>query len=61
MVDIARLRAKALGYRALARTTGDPVIHRELISLAEHYDELAEAAEAERPRAPRAAPSPLHA
>jgi hypothetical protein len=60
MVDIARFRAKAIGYRALARTTGDPVIHRELLSLAEHYEEMAEEAE-QQPRPPRAAASPLHA
>jgi len=53
MVDIARLRAKAVGYRALARTAGDPVIHRELLSLAEHYEQTA--AEAERPTLPCAA------
>jgi hypothetical protein len=58
MVDIARFRAKALAYRALARTAGDPVIHRELLSLAEHYEEIAAAAE---PVPVRAAPSPLHA
>jgi hypothetical protein len=59
MTDIARFRAKALAYRALARTAGDPVIHRELLSLAEHFEEIA--AEAELPPAPRAASSPLHA
>lgn len=57
MVDVARFRAKALAYRALASTARDPVIHRELLSLAEHYEEVA--AEAE-PRAPRGtAPAPL--
>jgi hypothetical protein len=59
MVDIARFRAKALAYRALARTAGDPVIHRELLSLAEHYEEIA--AEAEPPVPTRTGPSPLHA
>ena len=59
MVDIARFRAKAVGYRALARTTGDPVIHRELLFLAEQYEQMA--AEVERPTLPRAAGSPLHA
>ena len=58
-MDIARFRAKALAYRALARTAGDPVIHRELLSLAEHYEEIAAAAE--QPVPVRAAPSPLHA
>jgi hypothetical protein len=60
MVDIARFRAKALAYRTLARTAGDPVIHRELLSLAEHFEEIA--AEAEPLPMPRAAAtSPLHA
>jgi len=59
MVDIARLRAKAVAYRALARTAGDPVIHRELLSLAEHYEQLA--AEAERPTLPRPAAPVLRA
>jgi len=59
MVDIARLRAKAVGYRALARTAGDPVIHRELLSLAEHYEQMA--AEAERPTLPRPTASALRA
>ena len=60
MVDIARFRAKALAYRALASTAGDPVIHRELLSLAEHYEEIiAEAEPLPRPRG--AAASPLHA
>ena len=59
MVDVARLRAKALAYRALARTAGDPVIHRELLSLAEHFEAIA--AEAEPPVPPRNGPSPLHA
>ena len=60
MVDVARYRAKALAYRALASTAGDPVIHRELISLAEHYEQIAAEAEP-RPIAPSAAPSLLHA
>ena len=60
MVDSARLRAKALAYRALARTAGDPVIHRELLSLAEHYEQLAAAAEA-LPMPPGTAAAPLHA
>jgi hypothetical protein len=55
MVDIARFRAKAVGYRALARTTGDPVIHRELLSLAEHYEEMAADAERRQPLRPAAA------
>jgi len=59
MVDIARFRAKALAYRALARTAGDPVIHRELLSLAEHFEQIA--AEAEPPVPVRTRPSPLHA
>jgi hypothetical protein len=59
MVDIARLRAKALAYRALAKTAGDPVIHRELLSLAEQCEQAA--AESERPMQPRAAPSALSA
>ena len=39
------MRAKAAGYRELARTTRDPVIHRELLSLAEEYEQLAAKAE----------------
>ena len=52
MVDIAGLRAKALGYRALAGTAGDPVIHRELLSLAEHYEQLAAEAAPPKPAEP---------
>jgi hypothetical protein len=59
MTDIARWRTKAHAYRALAAKAGDPVIHRELLSLAEHYEEMA--GEAERPRPPRSAASPLRA
>ena len=59
MVDIARLRAKALAYRALAKTAGDPVIHRELLSLAERCEQLA--AESERPLLSRATPPALSA
>jgi len=62
MVDIARFRAKALAYRALASTAGDPVIHRELLSLAEHYEEIAAEAEVGPLPMPRgAAAAPLHA
>jgi hypothetical protein len=59
MVDIAVLRAKALVYRALAETAGDPVIHRELLFLAEQCEQML--AEAERPVRPRAAPAALGA
>jgi hypothetical protein len=60
MIDIARYRAKALAYRALASTAGDPVIHRELLSLAEHYEQIAAKAEP-RPIPPSPAPAPQHA
>jgi len=60
MVDVAHFRAKALAYRALASTAGDPVIHRELLSLAEHYEQMA--VDAEPLPLPRgSAPAPLHA
>jgi hypothetical protein len=45
--DVSGMRAKAAGYRALARTTRDSVIHRELLALAEEYEQLA--AKAEQP------------
>ncbi|HEX6841059.1 MAG TPA: hypothetical protein VF113_06015 [Stellaceae bacterium] len=60
MIDVARFRAKALAYRALASTAGDPVIHHELLSLAEHYEQIAAAAEP-RPIAPGIAAAPQHA
>jgi hypothetical protein len=59
MVDIARFRAKAVSYRALARTTTDPIIHRELLFLAEYYEDMA--VEAERPQPPRPAAAALRA
>ena len=41
MLDAAHFREKAVDCRARARTAGDPVIHRELLFLADHYEQLA--------------------
>ncbi len=41
MPEAARFRDKAVECRARAQTARDSVIYRELISLAEHYEQWA--------------------
>ncbi len=41
MLNPAYFRDKAVDCRARAQTAGDPVIHQELLSLAERYERLA--------------------
>ncbi len=48
-LDAAGCRAKADEMRERAKTTRDPVAHKELLMLAEQYEMLARHAAAEEP------------
>ena len=56
--DAAQLRARARSYRRQAGHAGDPVIHAELLRLADVYERLAANAENGRPDWPHPTAAP---
>ena len=52
LVDAAGYRAKAAEMRQRAKSTRDPVVHQELLFLAQQYDLLAQRAQNEEQKPP---------